>query len=168
MTLNVLKTGLALAICAAWLMSFRPAVAQGDGDGDGTCPGCAASATPASLHFPALPPATCGVLFNIYSIHGECRWKRYELDWECEEEYGCFFWYQVLCQGDCGNVVPALYSLGGTALPLYTPCGTNQNLGTLPCGYDINATFMVWDVSTGATAVKRTTLACSECEDDDG
>lgn len=166
---SLLKATLAILVGIAWLSALLPAEAAPlfDDQTHEPCPGCVASASPASLHFPALPPATCGVVFNIYSVDGACHREIGEPPGPCLEKKGCYFWYQVLCQGQCGNVVPALFSLGNTSLPLWTPCGTNQGLGTLPCGYSINASFLVWDVTTGATAVKRSTLTCTQCDSDD-
>ncbi len=159
MKIKRLKIALALAVGAAWMMALRPVDAS-----DWYCGGCWGKAVPASQHFPALAPATCGVLFNLHSGDGVCKQQLPLPEYPCKAEQGCFFWYQVLCQGNCGNVVPGLFSLGDTALPLYTPCGTNQALGELTCGSWTEVNFFVYDVTSGATAVKTSAISCSPCE----
>jgi hypothetical protein len=167
---GLIQLALALLIGSAWIAALQPATASAiddpDDPADPYCATCVAEAEPASLQFPALPPATCAIRFFINADDGWCEWEHPEPGADCLPYQGCFFWYSVLCQGDCGNVVPMLFSLGGTALPLWTPCGTNQDLGFLGCGTSIKATFLVYDVTSGATAVKTSVLTCWGCDGD--
>lgn len=159
MKLKHLKLSLALVVGAAWTMALQPV----DGS-DWYCGGCWAGAMPATQHFPALPPSTCGVRFQLVKSDGVCENVLPEPLKDCESTKACTFGYQVICQGSCGNVVPGLFALGGTALPLYTPCGTYQHLGDLACGASTTVDFFVYDVTSGATAVKTSLIWCTSCE----
>jgi hypothetical protein len=166
--MNIYKTKVALALTVglAWVAAWIPSpVAQADVEPiQPACSECNASVEPGVLWFPALhPDSSCGVRFAISGAPGYCG-ALLEPFAPCRPVGYCHFVSQVICQGDCSNVLPAMFALGGTALPLFTPCGTNQILGSLGCGADFNLAVLVWDVTAEATAVKMTKLKCASCD----
>ncbi len=166
MNIHKTKVALALTVGLAWAAAWIPSPsAHADVEPtEPSCSECNASVMPEVLWFPALhPDSSCGVRYEIVGSPGYCG-ALLEPFAPCRPVGYCSFLGKVTCQGDCSNVLPAMFALGGTALPLFTPCGTNQILGSLGCGADFDLAVLVWDVTSGATAVKVSRLACASCD----